>query len=459
MQFCTVRTAADIPTTDCRLDALKVGDMVLVSGRVLSVTQIDHTPDPDGGSDIYCVYFGSECTLGRAGAIAAVYPPILGMEIPGNRPDLISRCTLGNIDPQHGGSEHTGRCAALEVAHQIGVEAFTPDGHTGLERLMSATTLVTPRFDLDAAAGMALVQLAQQGEFRCQDPAYSGFHRVDWTPGLMDRLRLIDQADSFAFGEWPGPRPLPTAEELWAEQGGVGELEALAAVNWVTGWAAQGRLTLKEAVAVVGDWLVYGEDASLKDEPLNFDHCRDLLARGSDQLSSGAAGLLELARQEATATRLDVVQALQGGRLKLELHDTWNAHGRTWPDGSTARVSCAYTELDGSLPSSSTAGLAYCLAPVSVVHLPDGRFSVAWWGEGRVDKAKLASTLTALELEAGIAHELSETGLSAVSPESLDAMKPHCSWGGPATMCSSPMNRRSFLTKDQVLNAVFEAIR
>lgn len=97
-----------------------------------------------------------------------------------------------------------------------------------------------------------------------------------------------------------------------------------------------------------------------------------------------------------------------------------------------------FTDTRGSsLPTDSTASLAYCLAPVSVLGwrraLPDGStydgFTVVAYDEGRLDFPALRSRLNDLE--------------PGWTPPQV-----------PGRTCSSPMNRSTALTVEQVLAEV-----
>lgn len=357
---------------------------------------------------------------------------VLGIEIPGNRHDLLARCTVGNIDPQHGGSDATGDCAAKDAGFVMAADPA--EGDTDLPRRLAlrraitdagdAMVMVTPRVDLDAVAAMAVI-------------AYNNdIHQMPDTAFWRYKARIdaIDRADSFASGAWPGPRPLPTPEAPWPQVGGAGEVEALAAPNWICGWATPAggnRLTLDQAVAVVGHWLLYGDPNFLtfNPGPDSFD-----IAAAESTHGHGAAKLLEFARREATAARVAVTEAVHEGRLPMRVYTRAimdaGMVGYSLPEwqhltGDGGLI--VYTDASQSaLPTDSSAGIAYCLAPVSVIRTREGRYSIAAFDDGRVDFGRLKTTMN--ELEPG--------------------------WGGPARMCSSPMGHASALTPEQIIETL-----
>lgn len=366
---------------------------------------------------------------------------VLGIEVPGNRPDLIERCTLGNIDPQHGGSEATGRCAVLEAFRRLSGKKLPDD-----------IVFVTPRFDLDAAAAMAI--LASSGDAR-QRLEHLSFC---WDRGTVSgpewqRLRLIDAADSFTCGAWPGLRPLPTVENPWFGHGGVSDLESLAAPNWVTGWASQGRITPAQAVRVIGYWLLYGDYAVEGHWPMGPQgHAPADLLTAED---GGPASVLYMARHEALAAR---VKMIDEARVAIEA-------GTLRPDGGLVYIDA----VDGPLIG---AALAYCLAPVSVIRQRDPRnghlrYTIASFDAGRFDQSALAAELTRRELDARIAFSRSHLAAQLQIPEgdvfdgdlqadvvSRWGASAASAWGGPGRMVGSPQTSDSLLTPVQVLGAV-----
>lgn len=373
--------------------------------------------------------------------------PTLGIEIPGNRSDLIARCSLGNIDPQHGGDTFgvTDQSAAYAVLVAAHLDPFHGGGETPHERLRKTLlsipdeiAYVVTRPDLDAFAAMALA-----GMFReIATPA---------TPRAMmtERVRAIDASDRFTAGVWPGPRPLPTPAAPWTQTGGCGEVEALAAVNRVCGWVTpQGgnRLTPEQAVMVVGHWLLHGDpDPSIVSEMRDVAHSREVAKYGPDAWayaikSEGVARpmrLLALATLEAWDARVVVARALQDGTL--DMRAVWvqdkQITGMTSVGALRAGtpIPVVFTDLRGSkLPTDSTAGLAYCLAPVSVLAWRrnglDG-FTVVAFDDNRLDFPALRAEFN--ELEPGWTP-------------------PHI----PGRTCSSPQNRSTTLAVNVVLAAV-----
>ncbi|MBI4057985.1 hypothetical protein HY405_01590 [Candidatus Microgenomates bacterium] len=372
--------------------------------------------------------------------------PILGFEVPGNRLDLINKCSLGNLDPQHGGT--TGfvfdepDCATCIAA----LDAVFCNS-TNYQNAVGICTC----FDLDAAVSMVVVNLRSRGDL----------NRV--SSETMRRLRLISEADSFVVGVWQGVRPLPTEDELWMCYGGVTDIETLAVPNHITGWAAQGRITLKEAVRMLEEWLLYGEGPKWSSDLDGVDYwtfemalriLRDPNAPRFDKASAIGA-MFRLARKEAMKTRRQHLrktqEALSSGRLCV-------SEGVVYVDATTGPF----------VPAS----LAYCMAPISVIRQNDPRsgyirYSVASFDEGRFNQPSLAAELTLMELDARIAYSRSHVafllGISEhfVFDGDLQADVEYrwgdpcaSSWGGPFRMVGSPQNSDSLLTKEQVLDVV-----
>lgn len=73
---------------------------------------------------------------------------------------------------------------------------------------------------------------------------------------MRRRVALVAEADRFARGPWPGPRPLPTGEHPFDFDGENDEL-ALAAI---AGAIADHTLAIADRVSFAARWLVNGEE-------------------------------------------------------------------------------------------------------------------------------------------------------------------------------------------------------
>jgi hypothetical protein len=145
----------------------------------------------------------------------------LGIEV--TEANVAQRCGLGNIDPQHNQSGNG--ISAIEVA--LG----WPLPETGVQ-------LVTIRADLDSLGAMALLTLRAEGRLI--------------TPPIRARVAEVGRVDSFAWGAWPGPRPMPnSADDILADVGGL-EICVLAAAM------RDGRTDLSERVETARAWLLSG---------------------------------------------------------------------------------------------------------------------------------------------------------------------------------------------------------
>jgi hypothetical protein len=187
---------------------------------------------------------------------------VLGIEV--TVPKLAARCDLGNVDPQHtGGRSDT---AAIEVAAVGAVDYRVYCDHDGGPRPSEwgTVTLVTVRPDLDSVGAMAALSLLAQGKD---------------LSSARGRIAAIAEFDKFANGEWPGKRPLPTAENPWPEKG-ARKLAAIAAS------AEDFRKPLGERVAEMERWLLSG------DEPEGY-------------------------RPRVEAERVEMIHALENGDIKV----------------------------------------------------------------------------------------------------------------------------------------------
>lgn len=283
---------------------------------------------------------------------------ILGIEV--TIPALAARCTLGNIDPQHteGGGLIGNRlpgAAAIEVAISIFGAALVPEG----------ATLATVRADCDSIGAMALLDLRAEGE--------------PFPYELAERIRLVVESDRFARGGWPGPKPLPTKENPWPESKHGQPLAAIAAA------VSDFKVPIEDRVAAMEKWLLTGE------EPEEY-------------------------RKRAEAERLEMIEALETGWIKVEAA----ADGRIAVVESTHRAGTS---------------VGYSLAPVVVALNPQFRFqggephrkfTIAQFEAGYMDLWKAAEELSGLE----------------------------SGWGGSPTILGSPQGMSSQLTLGEVVGVV-----
>jgi hypothetical protein len=124
---------------------------------------------------------------------------VLGIEV--TIPAYVSKCTLGNIDPQH--TDGNKDLAAIELAQNCDVPP-------------SEATMVTVRADLDALGSIALLKYRANGG--------------TITPEILARIEAIATTDKFARGGWPGKSELPNRENPWPTSGGVSEDKTLAPI-------------------------------------------------------------------------------------------------------------------------------------------------------------------------------------------------------------------------------------
>lgn len=175
-------------------------------------------------------------------ANAAVFQKarVLGIEV--TVPALAARCDLGNIDPQHTGSNP--RLAAIEAA----IEAELPP---------HGSVLATIRPDLDSLGAMALLWLRAEG--------------LPITTGVVGRVTQVAVSDRFAHGQWPGRRPV--SDEVSKET-------PLAAIGAA---AMDHELSLASRVGLVRNWLTNGSVPDVYAERVRRerDAITRLLAEGS----------------------------------------------------------------------------------------------------------------------------------------------------------------------------------
>jgi hypothetical protein len=243
--------------------------------------------------------------------------PVLGIEV--TVPALAARCVLGNIDPQHTG----GNASSSAIKKSLTIEIPAEN-----------TVLATVRPDLDSVGAMAVIAMRAEGVKLSE---------------FFAGVAKISEFDSFARGDWPGQKPLPSQEELWPNK-----LEReLAAMNAAV---FDHKVGIAERVRTVRIWLEIGK------EPAEY-------------------------RAKAERDRSDLVQALFDGRIKVD----------TTLDGRIAVVESSHL---GAI------GIGYCLAPIVVALNPALRFqggepcrkfTVCQFKTGYVNLPDVKGTLSQLE--------------------------------------------------------------
>lgn len=254
----------------------------------------------------------------------------LGIEV--TEPALAARCGLGNIDPQHDGSGS--ELSAIEAALAW---PLPPAG----------AWLVTIRPDLDAIGAMALLGLRAEG-------------RAITSP-MRGRIADVGLVDCFAWGRWPGARPMPTCLDDILEDVGGRDTDVLA------GAMRDAGRELSDRVTIARTWLLSG---------------------------TAPAAYLEAPRERAAV----LWRGLRDGRIVMR---------EAVPD----RLVEVISDIDGALQ------LGYRIAPVVVTlnpHFvfPDGstgrKYTIAQYQIGAVDLSRVAATLS--ELEPGWSGQMTIVG-------------------------------------------------
>ncbi len=146
---------------------------------------------------------------------------VLGIEV--TIPALAQRCALGNIDPQHTGSDVSTAAVEVALTHPL------PEGEV---------TMVTIRPDLDSFGSMAILNLRAKGQ--------------EIKGSILECIQKIAASDKFNKGAWPGRQPLPTRENPWA--GSTAELGAIGAM------VIDDAKSVAERVSAVEEWLLMGKE-------------------------------------------------------------------------------------------------------------------------------------------------------------------------------------------------------
>lgn len=145
--------------------------------------------------------------------------------------ELARACALGNCDPQHLGDRPD--VSAIE-------------GLTALLRGEAQVATVLP--DLDSIGSMAVLDIAMDALAKLN--AFAG--------EILQRIELIGQVDRFERGDWPGPRPLPTADHPWSDSlSGASDTRELAAIAAAV---SDHTVPVAEKVRLVRAWLTTGVD-------------------------------------------------------------------------------------------------------------------------------------------------------------------------------------------------------
>lgn len=267
---------------------------------------------------------------------ARLGPTTLGVEV--TEATLAARCGLGNIDPQHSGADATR--SAIEAALDW---PLPPD----------SARLATLRKDADALGAMAILTLR------------SAHAPLD--AALRERVRLVAEADRFAQGPWPGPRPLPgSVAEI--DEVGFGPQGLGAMIGGLPG------VGIAEGVAAMSAWLTRGD------------------------IPGGWA-------QRARAAAATLLAQLAGGEVRVRMSD---------------RPGVALVE--GAAPGALRLG--YRLAPV-VVALGDvgglRKIAIAQHDAGHVDLAAVAARLNRAEPGWGGSPTIIGSPQGVAAQTSLDA--------------------------------------
>lgn len=343
---------------------------------------------------------------------------VLGVEV--TVPALADRCTLGNIDPQHGFHRETydnggyvEGCPSTflpgETAIEFALRQPIPKSTGWVATMLppDGATLVTVRADLDSVGAMAVLKIRHEAELKGLD--YTTFSDV------QRRIQAVADADKFARGNWPGPLPLPSQEIPWPREGNSAESSPeLAAMSAAV---MDFKVPLTDRVSAMERWLLTGE------EPEQY-------------------------RAQVEVERADLIRALEAGGVKSKLAP---------PNGWCHRCSIRFS-MTGQFPSlcpqcwfADTAALAhiavvetthraatmigYRLAPVVVALNP--AFCVAGGEPHR--------KFTVCQYQAGyVALKAAVTELAELEP----------GWGGSPSIIGSPQGQGSKLTIEQVVEVI-----
>lgn len=329
--------------------------------------------------------------------------PVLGIEVTVTA--LAARCTLGNIDPQHSGSDSSQ--AACDV-----LLAWTPVGRKN-ENLDKAqnfvndhmasigpdVVLATIRPDLDSVASMAIFKLYNYGDPSC--PMGGTFR-----PDVCDRVARISSADRFSAGPWR-PTGLPTRENPWPNTGGTTATPELAALSAMCADHAE---TIERRVEMMAHWLLTGTIPGPR-----------LYGDGPTGVKTDEDDGYPVYAVQVEDERQALIDALENGDIKRTLIS----------NGSPATFAVVVSTHRAALQ------VGYSLAPVVVAYNPAFRIG------GGEPHAKF----TICRHEAG-KYVSDWDGLKS----HLQALEP--GWGGSDTIIGSPQGVSSTLTLQNVVDVV-----
>ncbi len=160
--------------------------------------------------------------------------PVMGIEV--TVPALASRCTLGNIDPQHDGSGS--QLSAIEAALTCPLP-------------LEGATIATVRPDMDAFGAMAIIAMRADGAFQALCEDQNSQYKFDC------RVAYVAAADKARTDEW-APRDLSVS--VVEEAAKVAPLAAIAAA------VADFKVAPAERVGMAREWLLTGaEPAGYRD--------------------------------------------------------------------------------------------------------------------------------------------------------------------------------------------------
>lgn len=242
---------------------------------IYKYAQIDNRPTPEarahndsifnqgwcGECQLHFSLAGEELSNCTCGSNAVERAAILGIEV--TDAALAARCTLGNIDPQHGHS----RSPAWDANDAKGqADKAACEVALGFPLPPASSTVVFQRVDLDAVCAAAVLELrasSSEADNTVGNIALgaavrdAGFHASDYD-ALIKRIRAVAEADNFVVGKTPWqPYPLPTKENPWPQGASVDSRRELAAINRAV---MDRSVPLETKVEWVKTWLLTGKE-------------------------------------------------------------------------------------------------------------------------------------------------------------------------------------------------------
>jgi len=305
----------------------------------------------------------------------------LGIEV--TTPSLAAQCDKGNIDPQHG--QMRGPSGAVDIfLSPIADATAAIDAALEWPISLSVENIATERPDLDSIGAMAVIALRRD--------------RVPLGSVAIERIRRIAAADNFGGGKW-APTPLPTPETPWPSGAAcVADTSSLAHIASICSpMGDQVRLPIAERVAIVAMWILEG-DAS-RNHRTDFDLAlgattHQYLQRGYWPVGPGEQSdanrmldVLEAARADVDARRVDMARAIADGRITLRgicVNSPFADGGdREWsPKSDVEHPTIAIVR--GS--HAGALAIGYCVAPIVVATNPEHR----WPGGDVTEKVTIA---------------------------------------------------------------------